>query len=334
MAAQAAEILAGGGKPPDVFFASDMLDLPVFLAALGRGAAPCGTAPDRRLRSLAAPSPRPGAGAIPSIVYFHENQLTYPLPPGVDRDLGYGFKNVTSALAAEMVLFNSDFHRREFLAAAGRLLAGMPDAVPGWAVEEIAAKSSVLPLGCDLRALDEHRARGVEAVAAGRWGDPAAGPLIVWYQRWEYDKAPEELFRALEALRDQGVGFRLAVAGSGATLPSEGFVRARAALADRVVRWGRLEDRAEFFGVAVLEAIYCGCRPVLPRRLSYPELIPADAHGEVLYGEGDLVGALTRALAAPRAWSEDWQRTWVARFDWGSLKRRYDDVIGQCGAAT
>jgi hypothetical protein len=52
----------------------------------------------------------------------------------------------------------------------------------------------------------------------------------------------------------------------------------------------------------------------------------------VLYGEGDLIGALTRALEAPRAWSQDWQRTWVARFDWGSLKTRYDDIIQQCAA--
>jgi glycosyltransferase involved in cell wall biosynthesis len=350
LAAQAAGLLAGGGQPPDVLFASDMLDLPVFLATLGRGAAPGRPAPGGFLQSPAPPGARTAAGAIPSIVYFHENQLTYPLPPGVDRDLGYGFKNLTSALAAEMVLFNSGFHQWEFLAAAGRLLAGMPDAIPGWAVEEVAAKSNVLPLGCDLRVLDEHRARGEEAAAAGRLGDPAAGPLIVWNQRWEYDKAPRELFRALEMLRDQGVAFRLAVAGSGATVPSEDFVRAKAALADRVVHWGRLEDRAdyaallwagdvvastaihEFFGVAVLEAIYCGCRPVLPRRLSYPELIPAEAHGEVLYGEGELVGALTRALEAPRAWSEDWQRTWVARFDWGSLKSRFDDVIRQCAA--
>ncbi len=86
----------------------------------------------------------------------------------------------------------------------------------------------------------------------------------------------------------------------------------------------------EFFGVAVLEAVYCGCRPVLPNRLSYPELIPAEAHGEVLYGEGDLVGALTRALADPHQWSEDWQRTWAARFDWGSLKTRYDETIWKC----
>jgi glycosyltransferase involved in cell wall biosynthesis len=219
-------------------------------------------------------------------------------------------------------------------------------------VEQVAARSRVLPLGCDLRALDIHRRRAVDEAAAGRWGDPAAGPLVVWNQRWEYDKAPEELFRSLEVLRDRGVGFRLAVAGSGAVVPSAEFERARSKLADRVVHWGRIEDRAgyaallwagdvvvstaihEFFGVAVLEAVYCGCRPVLPARLSYPELIPSEAHGEVLYGEGEVVNALSRALAAPHAWSEDWQRTWVARFDWGSMKTRYDETIWDCATGS
>ena len=338
IAAQAEELVGRGADLPDVFFASDMLDLPVFLATAGRGDT--------------AGLGRGGAGAalarIPVIVYFHENQLTYPLPPGVERDLGYGFKNLTTALAAKTVLFNSEYHRREFLAAAGELMACMPDAVPAWAVDEVAAKSAVLPLGCDLRALDQARARGMERAADGCWGDPAAGPLIVWNQRWEYDKAPDELFRGLAALRERGVPFRLAVVGSGAAVPSEEFAAAKATLSDRVVQWGRLEDRAdyaallwaadvvvstaihEFFGMSILEAIYCGCRPVLPRRLSYPELIPAEAHEDVLYGEGELVDALTRALATPHSWSEDWQRTWAARFDWGSLKTRYDETINDC----
>lgn len=334
LADQARDLL-GAGRRPDVFFASDTLDLPVFLATLRSGAGATGPFPA-------------GCGRIPSIVYFHENQLTYPLPPGVERDLGYGFKNLTTAVAADVVLFNSEYHRQGFLAAAGDLLAAMPDAVPAWVTEEIAAKSRVLPLGCDLRVLDRHRSRAAAEVAAGRWGDPAAGPLIVWNQRWEYDKAPQDLFRALEALKDRGVGFRLAVAGSGATVPSEEFVHARSVLADRVVHWGKIENRSdyaallwagdvvvstaihEFFGVAVLEAVYCGCRPVLPERLSYPELVPREAHGEVLYGEGDLVSALARALAEPHEWSEDWQRTWAARFDWGSLKTRYDEAIWEC----
>ncbi len=329
LAAEAAELLARGDQQPDVLFASDMLDLPVFTAVLAAGAG----------RSC----PR-----IPAIVYFHENQLTYPLPPGVDRDLGYGFKNLTTALAADTVLFNSGYHRAEFLEGVRALLAEMPDAVPEWAPEQVAAKSRVLPVGCDLRSLDRHRRRAAAEVAAGRWGDPAAGPLIVWNQRWEYDKAPEELFRSLEALRERGVVFRVAVAGTGAAAPTEAFARARSTLSDCVVQWGRVESRSdyaallwaadvvvstaihEFFGVAVLEAVYCGCRPVLPRRLSYPELIPADAHDEVLYGEGELVDALARALAEPRAWPEDWQRTWAARFDWGSLKTRYDEIIWEC----
>jgi hypothetical protein len=83
----------------------------------------------------------------------------------------------------------------------------------------------------------------------------------------------------------------------------------------------------EFFGVAVVEAIYCGCRPVLPNRLSYPELIPPEVHGQVLYGPGGLLPLLTRALDEPRPWSPDWQRTWVASFDWGSIAPRYDAVI-------
>jgi hypothetical protein len=37
-----------------------------------------------------------------------------------------------------------------------------------------------------------------------------------------------------------------------------------------------------------------------------------------------------RALSAPCAWSEDWQRTWVARFDWASLGARYDEEIRRC----
>ena len=313
------------GRSPDVLFVSDMLDLPVFLSLAG-----------------------PAVSHAPVIAYFHENQLTYPLPLGVERDLGYGMKNVTSALAADAVLFNSEFHRAEFTQGVQDLMDAMPDETPFWAADEIARKARVMPVGCDLRRLDEFREKGREEAAVGRWGDPATGPLILWNQRWEYDKAPNDLLAALCALKERGVRFRLAMAGPDRGVPTAESLQARAELADRVVHWGKVdpfEDYAsllwaaevvastaihEFFGVAVVEAIYCGCRPVLPNRLSYPGLIPAEAHGEVLYGEGQLVPALTRALEEGKAWSDDWQRTWVARYDWKNMARQYDLEIVRC----
>jgi glycosyltransferase involved in cell wall biosynthesis len=302
-----------------------MLDLPVFLAAVD-----------------------PVVARAPAIVYFHENQLTYPLPPGVERDLGYGVKNITTAVAAQTVLFNSDYHRREFLEAAARLLQAMPDEIPLWAVDEVEAKARVLPVGCDLRRFDRHRSIAGSEAAAGRWGDQDAGPLIVWNQRWEYDKAPAELFTALSVLKASGVAFRLAMAGPNQGTPTAGFLHAREELADHIVQWGKVQSESdyasllwssdvvvstaihEFFGIAVVEAMYCGCRPVLPWRLSYPEIVPREAHEEVLYGEGELVTALTRVLTQPGAWSENWQRTWVARFDWAGLRARYDEEIWRC----
>jgi glycosyltransferase involved in cell wall biosynthesis len=313
------------GSGPDVFFASDMLDLAVFSAAVG-----------------------PVLGRVPTLLYFHENQLTYPLPKGVERDLSYGFKNVASAAVADRVVFNSEFHRREFLRATSDLLGAMPDEIPGWVTQAIEQRSTVVPVGCDLRRFDAHRAQGLSDRAAGRWGEAKDGPLLLWNQRWEYDKAPGDLFAALYALKEAGVGFRLAMAGPNQGTPTAEFLRAKEALAEHIVQWGMVDTASdyasllwaadvvvstaihEFFGVAVVEAVYCGCRPVLPRRLSYPEIIPKEAHGEVLYDQGELVAALARALAEPRAWSEDWQRTWVGRFDWGALRERHDQEIARC----
>ena len=39
----------------------------------------------------------------------------------------------------------------------------------------------------------------------------------------------------------------------------------------------------EFFGASVMEAIYCGTKPILPNSLAYPELIPPEHHLDVLY---------------------------------------------------
>ena len=64
----------------------------------------------------------------PMLLYFHENQLTYPLAPGEAPDVHFGFTDITSALAADHVWFNSHSHREAFLKALPEFLRQMPAA--------------------------------------------------------------------------------------------------------------------------------------------------------------------------------------------------------------
>lgn len=331
-----------GAPPPDIVLASDMLDLAAFL---GLARAKLGTA----------------AVAL----YFHENQLAYPpIEAAPDwsasrrrrsarRDAYYPFINLSAAMAADRVLWNSEHNRRSFLEALPAFLKRFPDAQPRGAAEAIAAKSEVLPLGLDLT-----EAAGGKLEASGG-GESAAerppGPArIVWNHRWEHDKAPERFFAALEALAAQGLDFELIVLGEAFGRQPEAFAEARARWADRCLHWGYAQDRAsyfawlrrgdivistarhEFFGAAVCEAIAAGCRPLLPHALSYPELIPARWQAELLYPRPEdfaarlaqavaLVNAARPGRAEPRVLAD--LRRHIARFDWPAMAPRYDACL-------
>jgi hypothetical protein len=83
----------------------------------------------------------------------------------------------------------------------------------------------------------------------------------------------------------------------------------------------------------VVEAIYCGCLPVLPAGLSYPEILSAEAHARCLYsGYHDLLSKLRAALADPI--SSPGLREHVARYDWSVMGPRYDTVMEEVIART
>lgn len=228
----------------------------------------------------------PALAAVPTVLYFHENQLAYPVQAGREdpRDLHFGFTQLVSGLAATRLAFNSAHNRDSFLEEGARLLASMPDAVPADWIERLRSRSEVWPLPLSLPEV----ARFEDAAPSARGG----GPLIVWNHRWEFDKGPAAFFAVLERLHAREVPFRLAVCGHRFRQVPPVFERAREALADRIDQWGTLETREEylsllaraqlcvstadheFFGISMLEATHMGARPLVPDRLAYPEHFP------------------------------------------------------------
>ncbi len=308
---------------PDVILSTDMLDLTTFLALT-----------------------RERTAHLPTAVYFHENQITYPWSPGDrdvlnQRDKHYGFINYTSALAADMVLFNSAYHQRSFLGELPRLLRHFPDHREVGNVEIIREKSRVLHLGFDFIRLRKYRSQvppyGTQA------GRP---PLLLWNHRWEYDKNPEAFFKTLYALMDRGVDFEVAVLGKKFSQSPEVFIQARKRLGKRIVQFGFVDSFADyvgwlhaadilpvtsnhdFFGMSVVEAVSCGCYPLLPFHLSYPEIFLPESWEKIYYQDmSELILKLEQVVQnLERFQTKDLQLA-VSRFSWTELAPEYDSAL-------
>ena len=105
---------------------------------------------------------------IPLIVYAHENQLSYPRPPGEPLDHGLALASLASAAAADAVVFNSAFHREAFSRGLDEWMARFPELAPARTARAIRRRSVVTPPGIDWEGLAPlaHRGRGT-AVADG-----------------------------------------------------------------------------------------------------------------------------------------------------------------------
>jgi glycosyltransferase involved in cell wall biosynthesis len=327
--------LVDEGFQPDLVFATDKVNLPAVL-------------------SLA----RPQLQGVPVVLYFHENQLTYPLPPDEERERAYAITNYLSALAADRVVFNSQFHFEEFIEALPQLLRDFPDFTNMHTVRDLREKSMVLHQGIDLAAHDEYRGARTE-----RTLHATTPPVVLWNQRWEYDKNPSGFFRTMNRLDDTGVPFQLILAGKHFHEQPDEFEQAFERYAERILHYGYAEDfaeysrllhradvvvstaRHEFFGVAIQEAIYCGCHPLLPNRLSYPELIPEThheplLHAPILYEDDDELFERLRDVleGEERPLPPDTLRKIPAGLDWDEHVDHYDalfeDVAHNVLAAT
>ena len=300
---------------PDLILATDMLDLTTFLSLT-----------------------KSRTAQIPNVVYFHENQLSYPWSASdkyvEEKRNHYGFINLTSALSANHVLFNSKYHLDSFHRESLKLLKNFPDYHELESIGEIKDKSRVLYLGMDLSKFDDYQTK------------EKGSPLILWNHRWEYDKNPEPFFQCLYQLQKNDIMFQVVVLGENFHTTPNIFDGAKERLKKQIVHFDYCEDFSEyakwlwkadiipvtsnqdFFGGSVVEAIYCGTYPILPRRLTYPELLTERDYNSHFYdNDSELYNKVEKAILNIAETRKIKISPFFKQYDWKTMAPKYDQLF-------
>ena len=305
-------------RRPDLILATDMLDVSTFRGLLKRG-----------FRD------------IPIVTYFHENQLTYPWSPDdqdvkLKRDTHYAFINYTSALASDKVVFNSNYHKSSFLDSLPEFLNLFPDYQDVIRIDEIARKSTVLPIGLELSKFD-----GFKKVKKNKV------PVIVWNHRWEYDKNPGLFLKGLNILKNNKIDFQLVLLGEGFKKSPKEFEQIQEDFGKELVHVGFVETFDEyahllsqgdilpitsvqdFFGISAVEGAYSGAQPILPQRLAFPEVFDFENNKSLFYNtDEEFVEMLAdRVSNAPQ---NKFKNSELLKYDWTKLIPKYDHFFEEC----
>uniref|UniRef100_A0A8C7V749 tRNA-queuosine alpha-mannosyltransferase n=1 Tax=Oncorhynchus mykiss TaxID=8022 RepID=A0A8C7V749_ONCMY len=347
---------------------------------------------------------RPDLATLKKVLYFHENQLVYPVRKSQDRDFQYGYNQVLSCLVADVVAFNSSFNMESFLSSISSFMKMIPDHRPkdldklirpkcrvlhfpiqfphvtrsvssslatvicllGITRPEVLLspveeeKEGLLSLSSPPAAILDQREGTGQAEAPshpreerGPGGGKEEGdgggeeshvrPLhIVWPHRWEHDKDPELFFKMLLKLKERGLGFQLSVLGETFTDVPDIFAEARVDLNAHVLHWGFMPSKEdylhvlcqadvvvstakhEFFGVAMLEAVHCGCYPLCPKALVYPEIFPE----EYLYSTPEqLYKKLQGLCRRPYVVRRHHVKVDTSSYSWAALKEDFRSLL-------
>ncbi|MDY0132550.1 MAG: DUF3524 domain-containing protein [Desulforegulaceae bacterium] len=275
----------------------------------------------------------------PVLFYFHENQLDYPLASNQKIDYHLCFANINSALSSDLLYFNSKTHKQSFLKSLNNIISRMPknDFDVSWVKTAIKEKSEFIYPGCDFSFKVCHEKK------------PDKTPVILWNHRWDHDKNPEDFFKILSFLKNDKIEFKLIILGEKGPKKNTVFYEAKKKFSKEIIHFGYVKDKKEYFrllqmsdialttsvqenfGYSVLEAIYSGCVPVLPQRLSYPEIINGKYHKMVLNQNlSSMYKMVKNYLLNPSLLNQGWVkelRKDIEKFSWTEMILKYDELL-------
>lgn len=218
----------------------------------------------------------PELGKIPTLVYCHENQFLFPQTEHQHSAIEAQILQIYTLLCADKIIFNSYFNRDSFFEGVRNLLQKLPDQVPKNLIHLLENKTVVIPVL-------------LETIKPAKQKNELF--TLVWNHRWEYDKGLQQLLLLIESLCEKNIDCHFHIVGQQFRKVPEPLQKAIDLLQKHNMagKTGFIENRNdylallgeshlvlstslhEFQGLAIMEAVLCGCTPLLPNRLSYPE---------------------------------------------------------------
>ncbi|KAM9250156.1 tRNA-queuosine alpha-mannosyltransferase isoform 4-T6 [Dugong dugon] len=292
---------------------------------------------------------RPDLGKLKKILYFHENQLVYPVKKCQERDFQYGYNQILSCLVADVVVFNSVFNMESFLTSIGKFMKLIPDHRPRDLESIIRPKCQVIYFPIRFpdvkRYMPKHKITHLKKMLSLERSDDAAPSMALPSQQEQ--RGPENVLKNFTGES----GLSGAVSGLG-TAQQESLGSSLMQLAD----WnqsnssddsnsyqeekkqnptlnpcdtlGGVDDQQRPLHIVWphrwLEAVYCGCYPLCPKDLVYPEIFPA----EYLYSTPEqLSKRLQNFCKRPDIIRKHLYKGEMTPFSWAALHGKFRSLL-------
>jgi glycosyltransferase involved in cell wall biosynthesis len=276
-----------------------------------------------------------GPTCPPVVLYVHENQHTYPRSIHQKRDFQVEWIDFMNTVTADFVIYNSDFHRNSYHQALRTFIQQIPftTLAPEYWIKRAQERSVTLYPGTD---------------TPDNLSKPSSSnnvPRILWNHRWDYDKQPTIFLKTLIRCMDAGYHFEIILLGESPSISSKKYKLLINQLSERIIHNGYVDSREEYFsllasgdiilstaiqenfGLSIVEAVQCGCFPLLPNRLSYPELIPEEYHASVLYNTDDELFSRLTTLLEKKLFSKKALCQKFSEYRWENRINDYDNLF-------